>query len=1430
MSSHAAVPAPGSLPSSSRQARPKQLPTAQKKSSKGHPNRLLSSNIPVPAMKSVQSGASSQRTSSAKKVEAQTGDQGRRKANLCGTHSGVVGEYMGHLKAQKRFSSRNKAKPPTEESVKSGSSSDAFEVGKPVAAVPAVDEGHPQEELGEMELHPPAEPPAPEAVRHISTASQICSPFYIPPPSSRLGVRPPGPEVHWRIPSSYRYPVPPKPSQTLYVKEDTAVRLYGLPNLTLTADHHYLLTPFAFVPSVKNGGTMDNVSAGNAKDVARRRYLPSEPPENEAQAGVRPPSKNRNLASDSQPKERGSGEYPGSSAPGFAVPYRGKTDPSSPLAGSCTTLMASCGDLLSTTLTPGEVDARQRASSKAADPLDLHGATGLEPYIALGSEDARKYTSGSFRGSSPSEERSSPVWRPTRSGTGGQQAVRTREGKVQDARQAQPTSELLKWRFLTADAIRLSGSRGGSGKRRGSRVKQQEETVASRCGAPIETDGRLPPQRLNEVRNMEGSSSSTSPPPVHEASAYGSPHSARGVVLLHPHASNGTEPRWSCLNAVDTQNGKEVYSLDPSQRAVEDPSLTTSQDASSAPASHGKSVSSSPSKSSPTMLPGSSREGTNFLTAVQRVPHDVLLALDQAHRLMTPDGRIKPPKRKNDSMFTSLFNDGIEDLSVEKAKQELAASPDVHPTNLAVDAIPLRVLLSSIPGINGRPPSSEEAKLLHFDRVKHERTTAESEALETLRQKIVTEDTEAPLPSAAETVCTRTLHETDQHHLPSEKEMDFLWTEFKIQPGPLMAPQELVERVAAPHPNVLLLQPPSAVEEVPFSATESARLDAQKPQLTRMEYETKKQPFLIAQSVFPNVNGRHLDMLAIEEAKKKREKQLIELFQDYYPEEEPTNSQPLTEVIVSPPEEGGKPAKTFRIPADFPLSFRQFLESQYLAVEAGSSGQRCSADSPRTGRVSTASPHRQSESSRAPDRPPQSPLFGATSPHSRPATDAGARRARQLRVFSVFEPRQIPNHPLHRFRAALRAPECEVDKYYEYFAPPSGQVCHSPKKSIGMTTSSRSAPILANTTVLEPSPPASASLPPPTSPGTRHLKHLSQMFLDLLNEASELHHYAAEDRQRMVEIHNAFQEQRMQQEYQNRHPLVDVTESLPYDERRRSEVRLKREEKYRKLRALAAQVELSSLENPPTHTSSTASTCRSSSTSNRQVDPVTVPSIVQPEFPPLSARIPEVVADEDSSRCSASNSALLAGRNEELFRQLQVDAKVPGTVRLEKDSSLLPDQTASTEEPGHHMLSINTPRMGELGEGAPVDGYLNPPESTKTVVAVVGAGKTRNSVSFVELQGSAVANHGASFPSNSNTPVPESSKSNTDGLAESSNPGGVTCSQADGNETISAPSSSFPQASVSAPSQTNFQDSMANDEEETVKSLAEAEDSQNEEL
>lgn len=85
-------------------------------------------------------------------------------------------------------------------------------------------------------------------------------------------------------------------------------------------------------------------------------------------------------------------------------------------------------------------------------------------------------------------------------------------------------------------------------------------------------------------------------------------------------------------------------------------------------------------------------------------------------------------------------------------------------------------------------------------------------------------------------------------------------------------------------------------------------------------------------------------------------------------------------------------------------------------------------------------------------------------------------------------------------------------------------------------------------------------------PEAYRLGEISNLFLELLEDAAIAGNLPLDERLRVIDIHAAFQEQRLQQEYQQMHPVMDVTPS-PMDVHWASEVRRQKSEKSRKWEA-----------------------------------------------------------------------------------------------------------------------------------------------------------------------------------------------------------------------------------------------------------------------
>lgn len=86
-------------------------------------------------------------------------------------------------------------------------------------------------------------------------------------------------------------------------------------------------------------------------------------------------------------------------------------------------------------------------------------------------------------------------------------------------------------------------------------------------------------------------------------------------------------------------------------------------------------------------------------------------------------------------------------------------------------------------------------------------------------------------------------------------------------------------------------------------------------------------------------------------------------------------------------------------------------------------------------------------------------------------------------------------------------------------------------------------------------------------PEKHHLGAISNLFLELLEEAANAGNIPLDERVRIIDIHAAFQEQRLQQEYQKSHSVIDVKPS-PFDEKQWSvEVRQHKSERNQKWEA-----------------------------------------------------------------------------------------------------------------------------------------------------------------------------------------------------------------------------------------------------------------------
>lgn len=493
-------------------------------------------------------------------------------------------------------------------------------------------------------------------------------------------------------------------------------------------------------------------------------------------------------------------------------------------------------------------------------------------------------------------------------------------------------------------------------------------------------------------------------------------------------------------------------------------------------------------------------------------------------------------------------------------------------------------------------------------------------------QSVIEEDQPLP-PTANELHITRAMHNEDVDARPLEAEVQFLWKESEIRPQPLMVAPSPMDRIAPPQSNRMLLQH-SEVSQPPYAAAEAAKLTAQRHQMSRMEFEEKIQPFRVAKTLLTNTNARHLALLDVQEKRKEREQWLVQRIGAFYPEneeeeEDPAdpgataasgsgsgNERPLPDEdpaglaqeasqstssrgAITSPNVAGSGASTsappFRIPKHFPASFRALLEDLHPPSTPES-----------TSRLSRHHRHRHS---------PHANSHSHSRSRSGGAGPLGSSSSGQLRSISSrahFPPRFRPggfgldgptiiHHPhLDRLRTALMAlTEQEVDAIlrppgWEEFekqhpkrrsnaSPPLRPM--SPETPISLRRSQSSQAFEQYRRSLLPSPAASVhggaggtavseeTVDAAVSPEKRRLDEISILFLHLLEEAADAANYGPEERERIIDIHAAFQEQRLQQEYQNYHPVLDVVVSAAFDEQWELEVERHKTEKDRKLEA-----------------------------------------------------------------------------------------------------------------------------------------------------------------------------------------------------------------------------------------------------------------------
>lgn len=492
---------------------------------------------------------------------------------------------------------------------------------------------------------------------------------------------------------------------------------------------------------------------------------------------------------------------------------------------------------------------------------------------------------------------------------------------------------------------------------------------------------------------------------------------------------------------------------------------------------------------------------------------------------------------------------------------------------------------------------------------------------EVLQPQSVAEEDQPLPPTAGELHITRAMHNEDVNARPLEGEVQFLWKESAIRPHPLMVAPAPMDRVAPPDPNRMLLHH-SELSQPPYAAAEGARLTAQRHQMTRMEFEEKIQPFRVAKTLLTNTNARHLALLDVQEKRKQREQWLVQRIGAFYPENEeeeepidaagaagggragaaaaagdrplPEAEASLTKALQSATSSGamgsaagvgsptdGSLAPPFRIPKNFPPSFRALLEALHPPA------------TPESTRLSRHHRHTHRHSPSAHSRS-GGPLGSA-------ASTSGQLRSIPSRAH--FPPRHRPggfgldgptiiHHPhLDRLRAALLAPDNEVDALLK---PPGWEEMEKQGKSKANTVAPMR-PISPETPAslrksqtsqafeqyrrsLLPSPAASVhggaggttvseETIDAVSPEKKRLDEISNLFLHLLEEAADAANYGPEERERIIDIHAAFQEQRLQQEYQNYHPVLDVAVSAAFDEQWGLEVERHKTEKDRKLEA-----------------------------------------------------------------------------------------------------------------------------------------------------------------------------------------------------------------------------------------------------------------------
>eukprot|EP00796_Vickermania_ingenoplastis_P000268 gene268-142_t len=577
----------------------------------------------------------------------------------------------------------------------------------------------------------------------------------------------------------------------------------------------------------------------------------------------------------------------------------------------------------------------------------------------------------------------------------------------------------------------------------------------------------------------------------------------------------------------------------------------------------------------------------------QALPTHLLTAIDQAKRTMTADGNLQPrgvgPAARRQQLQLQQQHAAVgapsASQSTTSSRRHQPQCPNTFALTLPRNQFKPSAQRHATRASTAGPPSVHAM-------LQRERDERLDRYIEQLREGLYApqDDTNDPmrLPDPqSPTHVTRTLHKNSAQEKPSEAEAQLLWKESKVRPMPMLVGPSPMEH-ARPPPSCRALLKSAEVFSPPYAAAEAKRLAAQRGALTAMEYEEKTQPFRIATTLLTNTNARHLELVEMEERRKQRDQWLVRELGAFFPEdtEQEEAPQPLPPPHTITTLEGGANAEDpvaaavqqqqqqqqpKPIPKLFPPAFKALLEdlqSPPIAASPSASTHRRHhhhhrrSEEAAGGGILTASPSHHAHTSSA----------GASmrSPRSHSARAGLSHRTQHFFGGSAFVgPSMVHHKHLDRLRAALVAPESELD---ELLQPPgwphkrqsnnTPALCRSASSTAFeqyRKSMQRQGSSLGSTMISQEN--TSVEL---VNPEKRRLDEISALFLRLLEEAAETAQYGPADRDRIIAIHAAFQEQRLQQEYQNHHPLLDVAVSLAFDEQWAEEVRRHKSDKDRK--------------------------------------------------------------------------------------------------------------------------------------------------------------------------------------------------------------------------------------------------------------------------